>query len=797
MKNAPLSSRREEILLISWQVNWISPFVASYSVAMFKTVSRLIFVYTAISISAIAMFGSCSLLDPNANGRGSAGGSAVVAMGFQIPEGYEAVPSAANSSFGAPGSRTVDPSTTDFTVVIDGASQVISASKDANGLFSVRITGVSVGSHSFEVTAGITPANGNTASNFVPISSATFSLNIHSGLNQPAEPVYLIPVAGVLTDYQFGVSQTLQIALPPSDRGSYFKVSASGAFPDIVRLNQNGTENGGTAGEAAGSFVVFDAKGRNVSGNAVSVEYKGTSSSPYSKQVYLPGYADNVFYVAIYGAGAAYNFNAVQGGKVYYHGNGGAGAAPVDNAVYKINDPVDIQDAGQMALTGYNFAGWVTDPTGPGTTYVSDATATKQAADLELWAVWVPDFFSFYSSGNEIRLEGTQTEASPVASVLDVPNGVTGANYFATYGGSIVTELKIPATLTNISNGAFGHLEESGMKNLQHITVSVDNPVYANGGPTGVEVDVLYNKTRTTLVRFPPAIKGVTSYAVPPTVVTIGPNAFTDNSKLSDVALPSSLRTIGSYAFSYMSPLTKVVFANGLETISDHAFYNTATLEKVVLSDSVKTVGGYAFAGDGEWIPNLSSIYLGNSLTTIGDYTFAGSSLNGISLPATLTSIGAGAFANSSYIGYFIIRSVPSIGADSLSGLGAATFYAPNFSVADALRGNNSWQTAKSNSGSEGDYQESIPSASITYDPNNATSGTAVTFGGYKLGDFVQLKAPGDFNPPFSSEYGSFVSWSTDPMSEGDDYRPGEFLPLRYDDVESPVYIYAIWPYGN
>jgi hypothetical protein len=145
----------------------------------------------------------------------------------------------------------------------------------------------------------------------------------------------------------------------------------------------------------------------------------------------------------------------------------------------------------------------------------------------------------------------------------------------------------IPSSITNIGNYVF--LQCSS---LVAITVEVLNPSYTslNG--------VLFNKSQTTLVAYPPG--NSESYAIPNTVTSIGNNAFLGCS-LTNVTIPNSVTNIGSEAFA-QTGLTSVTIPKKVTSIGEYAFDSCSALKSVFFEGNTPSIGGnnafgYAFGG--------------------------------------------------------------------------------------------------------------------------------------------------------------------------------------------------------
>lgn len=86
---------------------------------------------------------------------------------------------------------------------------------------------------------------------------------------------------------------------------------------------------------------------------------------------------------------------------VTYSGNGNtSGAAPTDANAYQQGAGVTVKaNTGNLARTGYTFAGWNTAADGSGTTYAAGANLTMGSSNTMLYAVWTqnPTFTVTYN----------------------------------------------------------------------------------------------------------------------------------------------------------------------------------------------------------------------------------------------------------------------------------------------------------------------------------------------------------------------------------------------------------------
>jgi uncharacterized repeat protein (TIGR02543 family) len=191
-----------------------------------------------------------------------------------------------------------------------------------------------------------------------------------------------------------------------------------------------------------------------------------------------------------------------------------------------------------------------------------------------------------FASNSQVETigEGAFLDAITLERV-DVPNSVNSIDIGAFSGTTALKSIVIPKDLTSIGNGAF---RSSGVTNFQ---IASENNSYSSTG------GVLFNKNKTTLIRFPAT--PTTEYAVPERVTSIAPFAFENNlilgaPNLSKITLPSSMLSIG-----------------------DNALYGASTLTSITIPDSVTEIGSYALAYTG-----LESITIPSGVDLIYDNAF-------------------------------------------------------------------------------------------------------------------------------------------------------------------------------
>ena len=212
---------------------------------------------------------------------------------------------------------------------------------------------------------------------------------------------------------------------------------------------------------------------------------------------------------------------------------------------------------------------------------------------------------------------------------VTIPGSVTSIDGCAFRGCESLISVTIPKSVTKISYNVF-----NGCTSLTAINVATGNQNYVsvNG--------VLYNKDKTTIMRYP-AGKKDENYKIPDGVTSIGSFAFNGCASFTSITIPSSVTSIRISAFEDCSSLTSITIPNSITSIGDSAFEGCASLTSITIPNSVTYISDDAFSG----CTSLKSVAIPNSITSIGDSAFGGcANLSSITIPSSVTSIGNWAF---------------------------------------------------------------------------------------------------------------------------------------------------------
>jgi hypothetical protein len=186
--------------------------------------------------------------------------------------------------------------------------------------------------------------------------------------------------------------------------------------------------------------------------------------------------------------------------------------------------------------------------------------------------------------------------------------------------------------VTNLSSLAF-----SSCPRLTAITADLDNPVFAS------EDGILFDKSLTTLIKYPMGLAG--SYTISNRVTVLGIGAFLDCAGLTSVTIPSTINNLGDSLFENCGSLTNVIIPSSVTNIGYRAFSFCTSLPDITLPNSVRSIGDNAF----NYCPGLASIIIPASVLSIGNSAFNGCEcLTRVTIPDSVISIGMSPFYNCS-----------------------------------------------------------------------------------------------------------------------------------------------------
>ncbi len=174
-----------------------------------------------------------------------------------------------------------------------------------------------------------------------------------------------------------------------------------------------------------------------------------------------------------------------------------------------------------------------------------------------------------------------------------LPDGIEHIGDHAFNSCKALTGMEIPDSVMSIGSYAF-----YSCIGLTDISVDEGNIAYCS------ENGILYNKTKTEIIRFP-SKKSDASFAIPDGITSIADGAFSNCRNLTSITIPNGVKNIGNDAFSICFGLTSVTIPDGVTSIGSSAFYNcfdvdsitgaVTGLTSVTIPNSVESIGKYAF----------------------------------------------------------------------------------------------------------------------------------------------------------------------------------------------------------
>ena len=163
-------------------------------------------------------------------------------------------------------------------------------------------------------------------------------------------------------------------------------------------------------------------------------------------------------------------------------------------------------------------------------------------------------------------------------------------------------------------------------------------------------------------------------------VTSIGKEAFSNCTGLTEITIPDSVTSIEDYAFSNCTSLTEITIPDSVTSIESGTFSGCTSLTEITLPDSVTDIegqyyDGYSYYGAFSRCTSLTEITIPDSVTSIGECVFSGcTGLTEITIPDSVTSIGRRAFSGCTGLTEITIPdSVTSIGGRAFSGCTSLT----------------------------------------------------------------------------------------------------------------------------
>ena len=270
-----------------------------------------------------------------------------------------------------------------------------------------------------------------------------------------------------------------------------------------------------------------------------------------------------------------------------------------------VADGSQLKTIGKGAFTGCKN---LEEFTFNGTTTLETIKADAFNGDSKLKSFTVPDKVTTLERGafNGTSAMETVTFKEP-ASITTIGEG-------AFQGASALKRIELPETVTEIKKDAFNtctslqeivipknvnHIDPTGFQecaSLEKFTVDKDNATYSS-------VDgFLLSKDKKTLRAFPPAKANTYYTMLPPTIETIGAQAFYFVQNLENITIPEKVNKIEAFAFDRVAKLNTIAFLSKTPVTNiDPSAFNPANVDKSKIHISIRKDAETAYSSNPLW----------------------------------------------------------------------------------------------------------------------------------------------------------------------------------------------------
>ena len=250
---------------------------------------------------------------------------------------------------------------------------------------------------------------------------------------------------------------------------------------------------------------------------------------------------------------------------------------------------------------------------------------------------------------------------------MTIPDSVTSIGSYAFYGCTSLTSVTIPDSVTSIGNSAFygctslinitigrdvtSTLDDifDSYNKLERINVSEENTKYSS------IQGILFNKEKSTIIKYPSNKNDISNYEIPSTVEIIEKYAFQNCTSLTSVTIPDSVTSIGNSAFYGCTSLINITIGRDVTSTLDDIFDSYNKLERINVSEEntkYSSIQGILFNKEKSTIikypsnkNDISNYEIPSTVEIIEKYAFQNcTSLTSVTIPDSVTNISGSAF---------------------------------------------------------------------------------------------------------------------------------------------------------
>ena len=247
---------------------------------------------------------------------------------------------------------------------------------------------------------------------------------------------------------------------------------------------------------------------------------------------------------------------------------------------------------------------------------------------------WHDDELSEYVKSAEIHEGITGTGGAIFAGCeelgsVSLPNSLKNIGQSAFWGCTALTEITIPENVDTICESAFRACDR-----MTAIRVAPENEYFFS------QDGVLLDGKRSELIQYPAGKKDA-SYQIPDTVMIIGPYAFSECTRLTELVIPDTVTEMGNSMCEFNTALQKVTIGSGVTEIPAAAFIYCPALTEVRMPKGLTCIGSFAFAG----CQSLTEVTIPSTVNEIYYSAFSGcEALKNVTIPDSVNFIDSCAF---------------------------------------------------------------------------------------------------------------------------------------------------------
>ena len=291
------------------------------------------------------------------------------------------------------------------------------------------------------------------------------------------------------------------------------------------------------------------------------------------------------------------------------------------------NGQLSITGSGDMAdYTSSSLAPWVAD-----TAYVRSISIAKTITKIGNYAFYKHarcTSVSFVSTSTVAAIGEYAFNGCTGLTSISLPTSLLTIGQRAFESCTGLTSISLPSKVTSVGNYAY-----SGCSNATSLTLgynynssrTIGDYVFQNCSKvssitipacvTSIGSKAFYNCSKATTLTFGSSSSnpyqiasigtyafqgcGFTSVTLPPSVTTLGMDAFQDclSLKTADFSAATSLTTFGNWMFANDAALTSVILPPNVEDLKASTFRSCTSLETIIIPASVIEVSNQAFYG--------------------------------------------------------------------------------------------------------------------------------------------------------------------------------------------------------